>query len=109
MNNLAVTFFFVALYGTYISALFSKIGPNWFYLINFILLPIVLGVIAYLFLRGEVWLKIALVAFIPIFPIAYMGYFVETDGYNIMFLLPLVVTFSVGADIAAILNKLLAR
>ena len=107
MNNLGVTFFFVALYGTYVSTLFSKVGQNWFYLVNFILLPFVLGAIAYLFLRGEVWLKIVLVAFIPIFPIAYMGHFVETGGYNIMFLLPLVVTFAVGAGIAAILNKLL--
>lgn len=107
MKNLATTFLFVAIYGTYVSTVFSNVNQNWFYFINFILVPIALGATSYVCLRGETWLRIVLVAFIPVLPIAYLGNFAETDDYTIRFLLPLILTFAIGGVMAAILSKLI--
>lgn len=77
---------------------------NW--TVNFLVVPIVLGMCSYALLVDERWLRLVITAAIPIAPMLFAGIFIETAGINIAYIGPLMVMFAFGAGIFYIYERI---
>jgi len=67
--------------------------------------PIILGALAYLLLTGDTWIRVVVTASIPIAPMDFAGYHVDTDGINIAYVGPLMLMFAIGAGVSYFITR----
>ena len=105
-----LTFLVVSVaYSAYVAKVFFSLPSSLHLPINFLLVPVLLGIVIYILCTGERWVRVVVAAAIPVFPMAFAGSFVDTGGINIAYIAPLMIAFALGAGIPCLVSRLLTR
>lgn len=76
---------------------FFVLPPKLNWTINFLVVPVALGMSSYALLVSERWLRFAITVAIPVVPMLFAGSFIDTEGINILYIGPLMIMFGFGA------------
>ena len=84
----------------YYSTLASKVPQDWMLVVNFVLIPTMLGAVAYVIFSGKPSLRFALISLIPVLSIILVGGDPAKPGLELVLIGPLLILFWAGAGIA---------
>jgi hypothetical protein len=109
IRNLVVLVVMAVVGGVYFSKYASAVPQEWILLVNFVLVPAVLGALAYVVFAGERFVRLALVSAIPVLSILLAGGDPAKPGLELVLIGPLLVVFWLGAGISLALQWFLSR
>jgi hypothetical protein len=99
----------IALAITYLEFFGERIPPSYAVQVNFLLVPILLGVASSLILDGPLWLKLILLLGVPIAHVSYFGHDDAKPGIENMVAAVEYFALCVGVVIATLLRRWKAR
>lgn len=109
IRNVLVLVVFVAAGGIYYGRFAGTISQEWILVVNFVLLPGMVGISTYFLFGGRPFTRVALVSAIPILSIALAGGDPAKPGMELGLMAPLLVICWVGAGISYALQRFTAR
>ena len=93
-----------ALGAVYFAKFANTVPQEWMLVVNFVVVPAVLGGLAYALFKGERFVRLALVSAIPVLSILLTAGDPAKPGLELVLIGPLLVVFLVGAGIALALE-----
>ena len=93
-----------AVAGVYFSKYASTVPQEWILVVNFVLVPVVLGALTYFLFAGERFTRLALVGAIPVLSILLAGGDPAKPGLALGLIGPLLIVFLLGAGISVALQ-----
>jgi hypothetical protein len=88
----------------YFTKFANTVPQEWMLVVNFVVVPAVLGALAYVVFAGEPFVRLALVSAIPVLLILLAGGDPAKPGLELILIGPLLVVFWLGAGIALALQ-----
>lgn len=109
MRNVLILILSAVAYHIYVVNIFFELPSQLGLVINFLIVPIIMGAISSWLFVSDIWIRIVLSAVIPVAPMAFAGSYVDTGGINIAYIGPLMVVFAVGAGITQLIFWLIVK
>jgi len=97
IRNALVLGVMTALGAIYFSQFASKVPQEWMLVVNFIVVPTILGALAYTIFAGEPFVRLVFVSAIPILLILLAGGDPAKPGLELVLIGPLLIAFWIGA------------
>lgn len=99
----------VAFWVIYFKKYATAIPQEWMLILNFLVLPALLGCVAYMMFTGERLIRLALVSAIPILTVLLVGGDPAKPGLELLLIGPLLAVFWFGASVPLVIQWFLDK
>ena len=109
LRNVLALGVLVTLCATYYVKYANTVPQDWMLVLNFLVVPALVGALAYIAFAGERMLRLALVSVIPILSVLLAGGDPAKPGVELVLIGPLLVVFWLGASVPLLLQWFLGN